>query len=50
MSTAQKLAGGVVLAMVATAVLLPGRQTVPVINATTGLAKGVITTSEGTAA
>lgn len=50
MTTAQKIAGGVVLAMVATAVLLPGRQTVPVLNATTQLAKGVISTSEGTAA
>lgn len=33
MSIGQKLAGGFVLAMVATAVLLPGRQTVPAITA-----------------
>jgi hypothetical protein len=50
MTAVQKFAGGVVLAMVLTAVLLPGRQTVPVLNATTNLAKGVISTSEGTAA
>jgi hypothetical protein len=48
MTVFQKLAGGVVLAMVATSVLLPGRQTVPVINATTNLGKGVISTAEGT--
>jgi len=48
MTTAQKVAGGVVAAMVATAVLLPGRQTVPVLNAATNLSKGVISTAEGT--
>jgi hypothetical protein len=50
MSVGQKVAGGVVLAMVATAVLLPGRQTVPVLQATSTLANGVIRTSEGQAA
>jgi hypothetical protein len=33
MSIGEKLAGGFVLAMVATAVLLPGRQTVPAVRA-----------------
>jgi hypothetical protein len=41
MTTAQKVAGGVVVVMVLTAVLLPGRQTVPVLNATKNLATGV---------
>lgn len=50
MTTLQKVAGGVVVAMVATAVLLPGRQTVPVLNAGTNLIKGTISTAEGTAA
>lgn len=50
MTTAQKFAGGVVLAMVATAVLLPGRQTVPVLNATKNLSVGVIRSAEGQAA
>lgn len=40
MTVAQKIAGGLVLAMVATAVLLPGRQTVGAINATKGLLTG----------
>jgi hypothetical protein len=47
MSIGQKIAGGVVLAMVATAVLLPGRQTVPVLNAATNFSKGTISTAEG---
>lgn len=45
MTVAQTFVGGLVLAMVATAVLLPGRQTVGAINA----AKGLITGSEHTA-
>lgn len=48
MSLAQKIAGGVVVAMVATAVLLPNRQTVPVLNAASNLSTGVISTAEGT--
>jgi hypothetical protein len=48
-SVAQKIAGGVVVAMVLTAVLLPNRQTVPTINALTSLSKGTISTAEGTA-
>lgn len=50
MTVAQKIAGGVVVAMVLTAALLPGRQTVPALNALTGLAKGTISTAEGTSA
>jgi hypothetical protein len=45
MSVAQKIAAGLVVAMVATALLLPGRQTVPAINA----AKGLLTGAEHTA-
>lgn len=45
MSVAQKIAGGLVIAMVATAVLLPGRQTVPAINA----GKNLLTGAEHTA-
>jgi hypothetical protein len=37
---AQKIATGLVVAMVATAVLLPGRQTVPALNATKNLLTG----------
>lgn len=47
MTIAQKFFGGVVAAMVLTAVLLPGRQTVPTINAGKNLLTGVIKTSEG---
>ena len=49
MSVAQKFVGGVVVAMVLTAVLLPNRQTVPVLGALTNLSKGTISTAEGTA-
>ena len=45
MTTAQLAVGGVVLAGVATAVFLPGRQTVPAINAVTGLVKGAESTA-----
>lgn len=45
MSIGEKLAGGVVLAMVATALLLPGRQTVPAIRA----AGSAFSNVEGTA-
>lgn len=45
MSVAQKIAGGIVVAMVATALFLPNRQTVPAINA----AKGLLTGAEHTA-
>jgi hypothetical protein len=48
MTMFQKIAGGVVIAMVATALLLPGRQTVPVLKAGKQLATGVISTAEGT--
>jgi hypothetical protein len=44
---AQKIAGGVVMAMVATAVLLPERQTVPVIKALGGGGTSIIEASEG---
>jgi hypothetical protein len=40
MPVAQKIAAGLVAAMVATAVLLPGRQTVPVIKAGQNLLTG----------
>jgi hypothetical protein len=40
MSLAQKWVGGLVIAMVATAVLLPGRQTVPALNALTSFTTG----------
>lgn len=46
----EKLAAGVVFAMVATAVLLPGRQTVPVLGALTNFSTGTIAESEGRAA
>jgi hypothetical protein len=45
MTVAQTFVGGLVLAMVATAVLLPGRQTVPALNS----AKNLITGAEHTA-
>lgn len=47
---AQKVAAGVVAAMVLTAVLLPGRQTVPVLNAAKNFSVGTIRASEGQAA
>jgi hypothetical protein len=50
MGIGQKLAGGVVLAMVATAVLLPNRQTVPVLKAVGTAGSSVIAASEGQAA
>lgn len=40
MTTAQKVVGGAVLIGVVTAATLPGRQTVPAINATKGLVTG----------
>lgn len=40
MSTAQKIVGGAVLIGVITASTLPGRQTVPAINAGSNLLKG----------
>lgn len=40
MSVAQKFAGGLILIGVITALVLPNRQTVPVIGAVTGLVKG----------
>ena len=40
MTIAQKFVAGLVVAMVATAVLLPGRQTVPALNAFKGLVTG----------
>jgi hypothetical protein len=45
MSVAQKWAAGLIAIGMATALLLPGRQTVPVLNAVTGLVRG----SEATA-
>jgi hypothetical protein len=45
MTTVQKFAGGLILIGVITALVLPGRQTVPVIGAATGLIRG----SESTA-
>lgn len=45
MSTAQKFAGGLILIGVITALVLPNRQTVPVIKSVTGLVRG----SESTA-
>ena len=50
MSTAQKIVGIVGVVMVATAVLLPGKQTVPVLNAVTNLSTGVIHSAETGAA
>jgi hypothetical protein len=41
MTFAQKIVGGVTLVMVLTAVLLPDRQTVPVLNAAKNLSVGV---------
>jgi hypothetical protein len=49
-TTAQKAIGFVGVVMVLTAVLLPGRQTVPVLNATRNLATGVIHSAETGAA
>jgi hypothetical protein len=49
MSLAQKLVGGLVLIGAVTTMVLPGRQTVPVINAFTGLIKGSFGTVMGTA-
>ena len=46
----EKIAAGIVAAMVATAVLLPGRQTVPVLNAAKNFSVGTISASEGRAA
>jgi hypothetical protein len=49
MTVAQKIAGGVALAMVLTAVLLPGRsaQETSVLNGLTSLSKGTISAAEG---
>jgi hypothetical protein len=49
MSTFQKLAGAVGIAMVITALALPGRssQETAVLNGLTGLSKGTISAAEG---
>jgi hypothetical protein len=49
MTVAQKIAGGVALAMVLTALLLPGRSTQEsaVLQGVTNLSKGTIATAEG---
>lgn len=49
MTVAQKIAGGVALAMVLTAVLLPGRskQETAVLEGSTKLFKGTIAAAEG---
>ena len=48
MPTAQKLGMAVIGVMLATTLLLPGRQTVPVLNATGQLLTGVQSTAMGT--
>jgi hypothetical protein len=50
MTVAQKAVGIVGVVMVITALVLPGRQTVPVLNSVTSLATGVIHSSETGAA
>lgn len=47
MSVVQKFVTGVVIAMVATALLLPDRQTVPALGALGKLTTGVIQSSTG---
>lgn len=48
MSIAQKFLMGVVAVAGLTAVLLPGRQTVPVIGALTDFVRGTVATAMGT--
>lgn len=48
MSTLQKLGMGVIGLGLATTLILPGRQTVPVINAGTNLASSVLGRAMGT--
>lgn len=48
MPTLQKFGMGIIFIGMATALLLPGRQTVPVIGAFTDLARGTLATAMGT--
>lgn len=48
MTTIQKLGMGVILLATFTTAVLPGRNTVGVINASSGLAQGVLGTAMGT--
>ena len=48
MTTVQKFVGGLVGIALITTLILPGRQTVPVINAITGGGKGLFSTVMGT--
>lgn len=48
MSTAEKLGMGIIGIAMVTTLILPGRQTVPVINAFTGLWRGSLATAMGT--
>lgn len=49
MTVAQKIGGGIAIAMVATALFLPGRspQETAVLKGATGLAQGTISAAEG---
>lgn len=48
MSTAQKAVGGVLLIALVATLTLPGRQTVPVINAFSSFTQGTLGTAMGT--
>lgn len=48
MSTAQKIAMGIIAIGMVTTLILPGRQTVPVIGAATTLFRGSLATAMGT--
>lgn len=48
MSTIEKIAMGMIGIGMATTLILPGRQTVPVINALSGLFRGGLSTAMGT--
>jgi hypothetical protein len=48
METVQKIAMGIIGVAMAATLLLPNRQTVPVINAVTGLFRGSLATAMGT--
>ena len=48
MSTVEKVAMGVIGVAMITTLVLPGRQTVPAINAFTGLFRGSLATAMGT--
>ncbi len=48
MATAQKIGMGVILLALATTLILPGRQTVPVVNAFGNFSQGLIGTAMGT--